>query len=75
MIILTMLSRDQLEFYIPDSLRYHLLHPEYLHQRIKDLGQAYTLRVLLIYCDHTDHQGPMRELTKVSLSLSSTLLH
>ena len=33
------------------SLRYHRLHPEYIHQRIERLGQSYNLRVLLLMCD------------------------
>ncbi len=33
------------------SLRYHRLHPEYIHQRIERLGQAYNLRILLLMCD------------------------
>ena len=33
------------------SLRYHRLHPEYIHTRIEKLGQSYNLRILLIMCD------------------------
>jgi DNA excision repair protein ERCC-1 len=33
------------------SLRYHRLHPEYIHQRIERLGQSYNLRILLLMCD------------------------
>ena len=33
------------------SLRYHRLHPEYIHQRIEKLGTAFNLRILLILCD------------------------
>ena len=33
------------------SLRYHRLHPEYIHQRIERLGHSYNLRVLLLMCD------------------------
>lgn len=33
------------------SLRYHRLHPEYLHQRIEKLAAMYQLRVLLVMCD------------------------
>lgn len=36
---------------LPSSLRYHRLHPEYIHQRIERLGSAYNLRILLILCD------------------------
>lgn len=35
----------------PISLRYHRLHPEYIHQRIEKLGHAYNLRILLLMCD------------------------
>ncbi|KAH9987048.1 hypothetical protein BJV77DRAFT_1070710 [Russula vinacea] len=46
------------------SLRYHRLHPEYIHQRIERLGLSYNLRVLLLMCDISEHQEPIRELTR-----------
>ncbi|KAI1798264.1 DNA repair protein rad10 [Ganoderma leucocontextum] len=49
------------------SLRYHRLHPEYIHQRIEKLGHAYNLRILLLMCDVSEHQEPIRELTKICL--------
>lgn len=33
------------------SLRYHRLHPEYIHNRIEKLQNMYTLRVILVMCD------------------------
>ena len=33
------------------SLRYHRLHPEYIHTRIEKLGHSFNLRILLIMCD------------------------
>lgn len=33
------------------SLKYHRLHPEYIHTRIERLGVSYNLRILLILCD------------------------
>jgi DNA excision repair protein ERCC-1 len=44
------------------SLRYHRLHPEYIHQRIERLGQSYNLRILLLMCDivRTFHLPPTR---------------
>lgn len=56
------------------SLRYHRLHPEYIHQRIERLGQAYSLRVLLLMCDISEHQDPIRELTKVCLFNNITVI-
>lgn len=32
-------------------MKYHRLHPEYIHQRIERLGTSYNLRILLIMCD------------------------
>jgi hypothetical protein len=40
--------RGLLKFY---SLKYHRLHPEYIHTRVEKLGLSYNLRILLILCD------------------------
>lgn len=36
---------------LDNSLRYHQLHPDYIHKRIADLGQSYVFRGLIISCD------------------------
>ncbi|KAH7888765.1 restriction endonuclease type II-like protein [Phlebopus sp. FC_14] len=56
------------------SLRYHRLHPEYIHTRIEKLGRSYNLRILLIMCDVTEHQELIRELTKVCLINNITVI-
>lgn len=56
------------------SLKYHRLHPEYIHTRIAKLGKSYNLRILLIMCDVTEHQELIRELTKVCLINSLTII-
>lgn len=33
------------------SLRYHNLHPDYIHQRLQSLGKNFALRVLLVQVD------------------------
>jgi DNA repair protein Rad10 len=33
------------------SLRYHCLHPNYIHERLQQLGNSYELRVLLVVVD------------------------
>lgn len=33
------------------SIRYHNLKPEYIHERIKQLGKNFALRVLLVHID------------------------
>lgn len=33
------------------SLRYHNLHPDYIHERLQSLGKNFALRVLLVQVD------------------------
>lgn len=56
------------------SIRYHRLHPEYVHTRIQRLAQMFTLRVLLVLCDVNDHQSAIKELTKTCLINNLTLI-
>ncbi|SCV69877.1 BQ2448_1271 [Microbotryum intermedium] len=56
------------------SLRYHLLHPEYIHQRIKGLAQSYSLRLVLMLCDVDNHQAATKELTKVCIVNNLTMI-
>ncbi|KAF7376223.1 DNA excision repair protein ERCC-1 [Mycena sanguinolenta] len=56
------------------SLKYHRLHPEYIHTRIERLGISYNLRILLVVCDVTEHRDPIRELTKICLINNITVL-
>ncbi|KZV93448.1 DNA repair protein rad10 [Exidia glandulosa HHB12029] len=56
------------------SLKYHRLHPEYVHQRIQKLGNMYNLRILLVHCDITEHQDTLRELTKMCLINNITII-
>ncbi|KAJ6587011.1 restriction endonuclease type II-like protein [Mycena vulgaris] len=56
------------------SLKYHRLHPEYIHTRIEKLGHSYSLRILLVMSDVTEHRDPIRELTKTCLINNVTIL-
>ncbi|KAJ7446147.1 restriction endonuclease type II-like protein [Mycena galericulata] len=56
------------------SLKYHRLHPEYIHTRVEKLGQSYSLRILLVMSDVTEHRDPIRELTKMCLINNVTVL-
>jgi len=56
------------------SLKYHRLHPEYIAQRVDSLGMSYHLRILLILCDISEHQEPIRELTKKCLINNITII-
>ncbi|KAI5475662.1 DNA excision repair protein ERCC-1 [Pseudohyphozyma bogoriensis] len=56
------------------SLRYHLLHPEYIHGRIAKMGQSYSLRIMMVHCDVDNHMAAMRELNKVCLVNNFTMI-
>lgn len=56
------------------SIRYHRLHPEYIHQRIDKLGKMYTLRILMISCDVDQPDSAIKELTKLALVRDLTVM-
>lgn len=56
------------------SLKYHRLHPEYIHSRIEKLQSLYGLRILLLICDVTEHQDYIRELTRICLINNLTIM-
>ncbi|CAG7854861.1 DNA excision repair protein ERCC-1 [Serendipita indica DSM 11827] len=56
------------------SLKYHRLHPEYIHGRIEKIQGLYGLRILLLVCDVTEHQDYIRELTRICLINNLTIM-
>ncbi|KAL0574962.1 ssDNA endonuclease and repair protein rad10 [Marasmius crinis-equi] len=56
------------------SLKYHRLHPEYIFTRIEKLGRNYSLRILLVLCDVSEHKDPIRELTRLCLINEITII-
>ncbi|CAM9466180.1 unnamed protein product [Scytosiphon promiscuus] len=56
------------------SLRYHLLYPHYLIQRIKELSRHFTLRVLLCHVDVDDSETPLLEMNKMAVLNDFTLV-
>lgn len=56
------------------SLRYHKLHPNYVYERVKEVGKLYSLRLLLVLVDSPDHTKSVRELTRVSVVLDFCLV-
>eukprot|EP00249_Psilotum_nudum_P012968 c24077_g1_i3 orf=69-1025(-) len=55
-------------------LRYHLLHPDYLYYRIRELPKGFRLRVILCFVDVEDVIKPLHEVTKTALVHECTLL-
>ncbi|XP_069811769.1 DNA excision repair protein ERCC-1 isoform X2 [Dendropsophus ebraccatus] len=56
------------------SLRYHNLNPEYIHTRLRSLGQCYALRVLLVLVDVKDPHCTLKELAKICILSDCTLI-
>lgn len=56
------------------SLRYHLLHPDYLYFRIRELQKNFKLRVVLCHVDVEDVVKPLLEVTRTALLHDCTLL-
>ena len=50
------------------SLRYHLLHPDYLTRRLRELGyETYPLRVVLLLVDSDDAERPVLNITRTAI--------
>ncbi|RSH95075.1 ssDNA endonuclease and repair protein rad10 [Saitozyma podzolica] len=49
------------------SLKYHRLHPEYIHQRVEKMRNMYNVRILMVLCDISEHQASLRELAKYAI--------
>lgn len=67
-----MLGQNSCALYL--SLRYHLLHPDYLYHRIRELGKNFKLRVVLCHVDVEDVVKPLLEVTRTALLHDCTLL-
>ncbi|XP_026322499.1 DNA excision repair protein ERCC-1, partial [Hyposmocoma kahamanoa] len=56
------------------SLRYYNMNPDYINNRIKELGRKYELRVLLVQVDLRDPHTPLKNLTRICLLTDLTLM-
>ncbi|KAF8408177.1 hypothetical protein HHK36_007319 [Tetracentron sinense] len=56
------------------SLRYHLLHPDYLYYRIRELQKDFKLRIVLCHVDVEDVVKPLLEVTRTAMLHDCTLL-
>lgn len=56
------------------SIQYHNLKPDYIHERLKQLGKKYELRILLVHVDIKDPQNALKHLTRVCLLADLTLM-
>ncbi|XP_017882907.1 DNA excision repair protein ERCC-1 [Ceratina calcarata] len=56
------------------SIRYHQLNPDYIHERLKTLGSAFNLRVLLVQVDVPEPQHALKHLTRICILADLTLM-
>lgn len=56
------------------SLRYHMLKPDYIYNRVKSLGKLYELRVLLLQIDVKEPHAALKQITKMCLVADLTLM-
>ncbi|KYN21029.1 PREDICTED: DNA excision repair protein ERCC-1 [Trachymyrmex cornetzi] len=56
------------------SIRYHQLNPDYIHERLKLLGNAYNLRVLLVQIDVPEPHHALKHLTRISILADLTIM-
>ncbi|XP_058052129.1 DNA excision repair protein ERCC-1 isoform X3 [Ahaetulla prasina] len=56
------------------SLRYHNLNPNYIHERLRNLGKTYQLQVLLLQIDVKDPHQAVKELAKICILADCTLI-
>ncbi|KAG8470903.1 hypothetical protein KFE25_009324 [Diacronema lutheri] len=56
------------------SLRYHLLHPNYILARVEELHRAFTLCIILVLVDTENHQPPIQQITRAMLPNRCTVV-
>lgn len=56
------------------SMRYHSLNPDYIHERLKKLGNMYDLRILLVLVDVVNSKPSLKELGRVAMYSNCTLI-
>lgn len=56
------------------SLKYHNLYPNYIYEKIKSIGQGYSLKVLILLIDIAEPRVPLKELTKFCIHVNATLM-
>ncbi|XP_076376706.1 DNA excision repair protein Ercc1 [Megalopta genalis] len=56
------------------SIRYHQLNPDYIHERLKTLGNMYNLRILLVQIDVADPHHALKHLIRMCILANMTLM-
>jgi len=56
------------------SVRYHTLQPNYIHDRLKSLGQGHRLRILLVQVDVKEPHHALSQLMRIAILSEMTLM-
>ena len=56
------------------SVRYHTLKPDYIHDRLKELGKGFELRVLLVLVDVKEPHHALKQLMRICILAELTLV-
>ncbi len=56
------------------SLKYHVIYPNYIYDKLNELRNSYQLKVLLVLVDHIEFQSSLKELTKLAIRTNCTLM-
>lgn len=58
------------------SLKYHVIHPDYIYERINELkgAHSYQLKILLVMVDHLVFESPLKELTILAVRTNLTMM-
>ena len=56
------------------SLKYHVIHPNYIYERITDIRNKYQLKILLVLIDHIIYEQSLKELTLLAVRTNFTLM-
>lgn len=56
------------------SLKYHVIHPSYIYDKVAELRNKYQLKILLVLVDHLIYEPSLKELTLMAVRTNFTLL-
>eukprot|EP00095_Tigriopus_kingsejongensis_P011266 snap_masked-scaffold526_size146413-processed-gene-0.13 protein:Tk11266 transcript:snap_masked-scaffold526_size146413-processed-gene-0.13-mRNA-1 annotation:"dna excision repair protein ercc-1 isoform x1" len=56
------------------SVRYHTLNPDYIHDRLKELGPSFELRILLVQVDVKEPHVALKQLMRIAILAELTLM-
>jgi DNA excision repair protein ERCC-1 len=56
------------------SLKYHMLHPNYIQSRMQSVRYSFSLKLLLVYVDTEDSDAVLQEVTRLAFLNAWTLI-